>query len=63
MSSSALPYKRNPPSWLKITSQEVCNVQFLAVSYVGVVCISLLVVTVMAMARVDTSAAARIVSI
>ncbi|BBN05175.1 hypothetical protein Mp_3g10940 [Marchantia polymorpha subsp. ruderalis] len=23
MSSSALPYKRNPPSWLKITSQEV----------------------------------------
>jgi small subunit ribosomal protein S13e len=24
MSGSALPYKRTPPSWLKVTSAEVC---------------------------------------
>lgn len=25
ISSSALPYRRTPPSWLKITPQEVCD--------------------------------------
>ena len=25
MSGSALPYKRTPPSWLKITGREVCS--------------------------------------
>jgi small subunit ribosomal protein S13e len=25
ISKSSLPYKRNPPSWLKISSQEVCD--------------------------------------
>jgi small subunit ribosomal protein S13e len=25
ISKSSLPYKRNPPSWLKISAQEVCD--------------------------------------